>query len=101
MKIDIIASKCYISVMFEIKDLLWDDWNRTHIARHQVTQEEVEQVSQGDYIFWQSYGGRIMLVGETSAGRLIAMVLGDKGDGLYYPVTARPASRKERNVTWN
>ena len=82
--------------MFEIKNLLWDDWNRAHIARHQVTQEEVEQICQGDYIFWETYDGRILIVGETKMGRLISVVVGDKGEGLYYPVTARPASRKER-----
>jgi hypothetical protein len=30
-----------------IDHLVWDDWNREHIARHNVTPEEVEQVILG------------------------------------------------------
>lgn len=82
--------------MFEINDLRWDTWNTAHIRRHQVTTVEVEQVRKGDYVYWETYRSRIMMVGETSAGRLISVILGDKGEGIYYPVTARDASRKER-----
>jgi len=82
--------------MFEIQELLWDEWNIAHIKRHDITQDEVEQACRGEYVYWETHTYRIMVVGETDAGRLIAIVLGDKGEGRYYPITARSASRKER-----
>ncbi len=82
--------------MIVIKTLRWDDWNRAHVARHQVTEEEVEQVRLGNYVYWATYNSRVMIVGETSKGRLLSIVLGHKGEGVFYPVTARDASRKDR-----
>jgi uncharacterized DUF497 family protein len=84
--------------MLLIRRLIWDPGNVGHIARHQVTPEEVEEVCHGDPILRQAYGGRIMLIGLTSAGRFVAVVLDPAGDDAYYPVTARPASRKERRL---
>ncbi|KKS84656.1 MAG: hypothetical protein UV59_C0016G0044 [Candidatus Gottesmanbacteria bacterium GW2011_GWA1_43_11] len=82
--------------MLDIRALVWDEVNIPHIARHTVTKDEVEQACRGDYIVWEADKGRFMLVGETSADRLISVVLHDKGEGRYYPVTARSASQKER-----
>lgn len=64
-----------------VGQLRWDPWNVTHIARHGVTREEVEQVCRGDSVRLQSYLGRIVLVGPTEAGRVIAVVLDpEEGD---------------------
>lgn len=82
--------------MASLRRLIWDTWNVPHIARHQVTPEEVEQVCQGDPVELQSYAGRLLLIGPTEAGKMLAVVLSPLGRGVYYPVTARPASRKER-----
>lgn len=82
--------------MLDIKELVWDEWNIGHIARHGVTPDEVEQVRQGDFVYWEADKGRIMLVGETKAGRLISAVLSYKGEGRYYPITSHTASRKQR-----
>jgi uncharacterized DUF497 family protein len=81
----------------DILHLLWDDWNTAHIARHDVTPEEVEQLSQGPYIDGEANKGRIILIGPTAAGRMLAAILDPEPEpGVYYPVSARPASRKER-----
>jgi uncharacterized DUF497 family protein len=83
--------------MPDIRRLRWDDWNVGHIARHQVSPEEVEEVWHSDYIIREAYGGRIVLIGPTSTGRTLAVVLDpEPEEGVYYPVTARPASRRER-----
>ncbi len=82
--------------MIVIRRLNWDTWNVAHIARHQVLPEEAEEVCHGDPVELRSYKGRIILVGPSQAGRLLAVVLEHEGDAVYYPVTARPASRKER-----
>jgi uncharacterized DUF497 family protein len=82
--------------MIEVKDLLWDAWNVVHIARHEVTPEEVEEVCAEGGSIEAGYAGCLRLVGPTRQGRILAVVLAPKGNGIYYPVTARPASRKER-----
>lgn len=82
--------------MFEIKELVWDEFNIAHIARHGVTQNEVEEACHGDYVYWGTKKYRTMIVGKTEADRAISIVLSDKGEGNFYPVTARAASRKER-----
>ena len=51
-----------------ILHLVWDEWNRDHIAKHGVTPSEVEEV--------------------------VGAVPGKTG--FYYPFSARSASRKER-----
>ena len=44
----------------------------------------------------ETYNGRIRAIGPTEAGRMLAVILAPQGGDLYYTVTARPASRKER-----
>jgi uncharacterized DUF497 family protein len=81
--------------MFTVQ-LIWDAANIAHIARHAVTKDEVEQVCANRRITSQTYTGRIRVIGETSDRRLLTVILAPKVDDLYYPVTARLASRKER-----
>ena len=84
--------------MTPIRRLIWDDWNTAHIARHAVVPDEVEEVCRGDFIMREGHSERIMLIGPTEAGRLLAVILSDEGEDTYYPVTARPASRQERRL---
>jgi len=82
--------------MLHIHRLRWDDWNIAHIARHQVTQDEVEEACRGEPVFSQTYKERIRVIGPTSSGRVLTVILDPEGEDIYYPVTARPASRRER-----
>lgn len=82
--------------MVPIDRLLWDPWNVGHIARHGVTMQEVEQVCAGTFTTRQSYAGRVLLVGSTYDGRMLAVVLEPQDNREYYVVTARPTSRRER-----
>jgi uncharacterized DUF497 family protein len=70
-----------------------------HIGRHGVTLEEVEQVCHGPFIVRQAYSGRLMLIGPTLEQRMLTVILEPEPDrsGVYYPVTARPASRRDRS----
>ncbi|MDQ3540594.1 MAG: BrnT family toxin [Chloroflexota bacterium] len=83
-----------------LRRLIWDHWNIAHIARHGVTPEEVEAACHAEPVLYkESYKERLMLLGETPAGRVLAIVIGPvPGDppGTYYPFTARPAHRRER-----
>ncbi len=83
--------------MVYIRLLIWDTWNITHIARHQVIPEEVEYVCHGEPIVSDTYKKRLRVVGPTRSGRVLTVILAPEDeDGIYYPVTARPSDRKER-----
>ena len=82
--------------MLSIRRLRWDPGNIAHVARHSVTVEETEETCHGDPVTLQSYLGRIIVIGPTQARRMLAVVLEPEGADVYRPVTARPASRRER-----
>ncbi|MCL4543930.1 MAG: hypothetical protein M1118_04910 [Chloroflexi bacterium] len=78
--------------VISVHRLIWDSGNVAHIARHGVTLEEVEQVCHGTFIVRQAALGRLMLIGPTLEGRMLAAVLDPEPDepAAYYPVTAPP-----------
>jgi uncharacterized DUF497 family protein len=73
----------------------WDEGNITHIAEHGVTPAEGEEVVMGnplDLDHTEKDGEvRIRQVGETAAGRILAVVTTERG-GLIRVVTAYSAS---------
>jgi uncharacterized DUF497 family protein len=84
-----------------ILELVWDSFNEAHIwERHQLTRLEVEEVAYGspEKLFArQTYGGRLLVIGPKADRHLLVLILAPKESGKYYPVSARPADRKERN----
>lgn len=84
--------------MLVIRRLIWDSWNVAHIARHQVKPEEVEEVCHGDPIAQEGRGGRSLVIGPTRSGKILTVVIDPEGQDLYYPVTARRASRREQAI---
>lgn len=84
--------------MLSIRRLVWTDWNREHIARHEVNPDEVEQACHSDHIFFESYKGRLILIGPTLAERMLAVILEPIGDDVHFVVTARSADRRERRI---
>ena len=83
--------------MIFIRRLIWDSWNVAHIAHHEVVPDEVEEVCHGQHVVLQTYKDRLLLIGPTSTGRMLAVILGPTDEAeVYYPVTARSASMKER-----
>jgi uncharacterized DUF497 family protein len=77
----------------------WDNGNIDHIALHQITPQEAEQVIQNDPIdtgvALRNGELRTIHLGETDAGRILFVVATER-DGMCRVVTARPADRKER-----
>lgn len=71
-----------------IGDLVWNDENIEHIARHNVTPEEVEDVCYGLHLSEKTSGGRYILSGQSSAGRYLNVVIQRIGSGLFRPITA-------------
>jgi uncharacterized DUF497 family protein len=85
--------------MPQVNKLIWVEGNIPHIARHNVTPDEVEQACQREPITKEAKQGRIMAIGQTQAGRILAIVLAPSEDeGIYFVVTARTADKKERQL---
>jgi hypothetical protein len=85
--------------MTRVNRLIWNHWNKEHIARHGVVPEEVDQVCESDFKSFDGKKGRLIVIGLTEEGRVIAAVLDPEFEapkGTFYPVTARAASRSER-----
>lgn len=69
----------------------WDDANRAHIARHEVSVTEVEEAACGDTLDLDSYvvDGELRFedLGATLSGRILKLVTTDR-NGLVRVVTA-------------
>ena len=52
----------------------WDDGNAEHIARHNVTPEEAEEVLAGKFMARRTRGGYYSALGRTLAGRYLFLV---------------------------
>ena len=79
-----------------VKELIWDEYNSSHISKHSISISEVEQVCSGKVIAQPSYSNRISVIGKTKKRLMINIVLAKKNKGVYYTITARDTSRKER-----
>lgn len=77
-----------------IRLFIWDEWNLSHIGKHNISKDEVEGAKEVVY-HRRTYGGKYLITAR-SGSRLITMILRRKGVGEYYVVTARDSSRKER-----
>lgn len=84
--------------MVRVKSLIWDDWNRNHIKKHNVSEQEVEEVCRGVYKQQPAYNQRYLIFGRTNKGRQLTVVLARERKSRYYVVTARDMSPKERRM---
>jgi uncharacterized DUF497 family protein len=89
-----------VSVVYilHVEQLIWSKLNIAHIARPEITPSEVEEACFGEHIATDTYNHRVLLIGITQAGRAITVVLHPQENHAYFPVTARPTSRKERKL---
>jgi uncharacterized DUF497 family protein len=82
-----------------IHELVWPEDRIDHIARHDVTPEEVEQMCFGRPLIQRakSEGENPVyyVLGQTDAGRFLFSVIIRFPDGRGYTVTARPMTDKE------
>ena len=83
-------------------DFDWDFSNLEHIARHKIEPEEAEEaVDDPEAVSYAAHRGprgqvRFALIGETTTGRLLIVVLEPRGEQVRV-VTARPAGKEERS----
>lgn len=85
--------------MLVIHRLIWNPWNTAHIARHDVTPAEVDELCKAGPLVQEAYKGRLVASGKTAAGRFLVVILAPTPEpDVYYPITAYPASGKYRRM---
>lgn len=82
-----------------IKKLIWDEWNRQHIKKHKVTEEEVSEVGKQLIYHKKSYKNRFLAIGRSGL-RLLTIVVKRISKTTYYVITARDSSNKERRTVY-
>lgn len=82
-----------------VKKLIWDEWNVEHIKKHKVTVSEVEKVAKNIIVHKRAKKGRYLITGRVDL-RIISVAITRRGLGIYYPVTARDAAKKERKSVY-
>lgn len=81
----------------EIRSFKWDEDTIDHIANHNVTPDEVEEVAfEGSPYICKGRGGRRYLYGKTIGGRYLFIVYVLAGMGIAQVITARDMDDKER-----
>lgn len=81
-----------------IYELIIEPGREEHIARHQVSVEEVEEVIFGVTFIRRARQGRYHIIGQTQAGRYLTVFVAPRGSGIYGLVTARDADDAERRA---
>lgn len=81
-----------------ISGFAWDDDNVAHIARHQFTPEEVEEVFAGNYKLRRTRERLYVALGETLDGRLAFVVFRRFSGGVVRVITARDMDNHERRL---
>ena len=84
--------------MLQIDDLIWEERNIEHIARHGVTMDEVEDVCYSATLFKRGRNEILEAYGQTEDGRYLVVFLAKRGRGIYFPVTARDMNDRERRT---
>lgn len=86
--------------MIRVKKLLWDKWNLEHIKKHNVSKDEVKKAGKNILFSVKTYNNRLRTVSRVGK-RLISLILSPQAEkGVYYPITARDASKNERKTIY-
>jgi len=82
--------------MVWFSELIWDDWNEEHIARHGVRRSEATEAVRSAPSLTRARDGTYRVIGQTNAGRYLFVIVVPQPLEAYYVVTARDATRNER-----
>jgi uncharacterized DUF497 family protein len=84
----------------KIQKIIWSEDRIEHIARHEVTPEEFEEIVFGTGLVQRAKSEGINPVyyvrGQTEFGKYLICVVIQFPDGNGYPVTARPMTDQEK-----
>lgn len=83
-----------------LEELIWTPENAEHIAEHQVTPPEIEELffEEGSYSRRGPAENLYHVYGRSGAGRYLFVVMIHLGRGKAYVVTARDMDKKERRL---
>lgn len=91
----------YSHDMKKVNKLIWDEWNKNHIKKHNLTTDEIEEVCRSKNKIYKTYRGRIEIIGRTNLGKKLKIILSPEdrnlelyGKGIYYPITAYAEGEK-------
>ena len=82
-----------------IRKLVWDTWNIKHIARHDISPEDIEWLltcARPRPCFERSRSEKLAVWGRDEHGRFLLLILANRGKCVYYPVTARTMTEREK-----
>lgn len=82
-----------------IKKLSWDEYNKEHIKKHNVSVIEAEYVAKHLIAHKKAKKGRYLLFGRAGS-RIITVVVRREKANIYYPVSARDSAKKERRQVY-
>ena len=82
-----------MTILAHIDNLVWDRWNLEHIARHDVTKDEIDAVVQPDFAPKESCKGRVVITGSTMNGRIRSVVAGQSPNqnGFAFSLSHSPS----------
>jgi len=81
----------------KISQILWDADSIYHIAKHNVTPEEIEEaVFEGNSIVLKAKEKRYIVLSQTISGKYLTIVIAFKLKGRVQIITARDMDEKER-----
>jgi len=78
--------------------IVWDKRNKTHVLKHFIALEEVERALHDPNKYLRRVGEeRYMILGETF-GRILFIVVEDKGRYRVRPITAYDANKQMKKL---
>ncbi len=83
-----------------VRKLIWDTWNIAHIARRQITPEDIDWLLAGIHCrprFDRSRNRTLAVWGKDKRDPYLLLILAERGLGVYYPVTSRPMTSREKS----
>ncbi len=78
-----------------LRYLDWDEANIAHIARHNVTPDEVDEAFEEKHLVYKSRDGRYTILGRNAVGRYLMIAFAVKV-GVVRVITARDMNSAEK-----
>ena len=79
-----------------ISSFEWDETNVAHIARHNITPEEVEETCFNNPLILRGRWKRYYALGQADSGRYLTVIFEVKFRGIVRVITARDMDDSER-----
>ncbi len=77
-------------------EIVWDMWNKKHVLKHGVKKKELENALKGE-IYVKRIGDVYGVIGNSS-GRVLFIVLAERGGNKVYPITAYDADENMKKL---